>query len=36
MALTPGLSPNIRLQDEQQPPQTLGGADITVEMEETA
>jgi len=34
MALTPGLSPNIRLQDEQQPPQALGGADITVEMEE--
>ena len=34
MALTPGLSPNIRLQDDQPQPADLGGADIVVEMEE--
>ena len=34
MALTPGLSPNIRLQDDQEQPQALGGADIIVEMED--
>jgi len=34
MALTPGLSPNIRLQDDQEQPQSLGGADIIVEMED--